>query len=169
MANEVKKEDQTKVESAAERIAPVIPSKNVEINAQGRLFKSVFVRLPAAAVLQDLNDSPTIWSNVQGNAHVALRQWDRLTIVAYDESWLAEAVVSYASRDEVILAGIKQTRLPERRPPLFADNMYEVKWAGSGYGVFRKSDNVPMFGEMTHANPETAKAALLGLYPKKVA
>ena len=113
-----------------------------------------------------LNDEPRIWRLVQADVHVALMKFDRIIAVAFDESWMVDAIVNVAENDSVMLAGIRKISMPQRSVSLFNDETYAVRWAGSGYGVYRKSDDVPMVSE-TYSSVEAAKIALLGLYPKK--
>jgi hypothetical protein len=135
-------------------------------NSDGFVWRECLVRLPSEMTLQDLNDDPGVWSNIQSNAHTALRQFDRVRAVAYDESWMVEATVNYAGRNEVVLAGIKKIDLPKRAVSLFENEDYRVEWAGTGYAVFRKRDNV-MIGGTTFAVAEAAKSYLLSQYPTR--
>ena len=92
----------------------------------------------------------------------------RVTDVAFDESWFVDGTVSHADRTQVIFCGIRKTDMPQRSVALYEDETYKVDWAGTGYGVFRKSDGV-MMGNVTFSLPEQAKAHLLSFYPKRVA
>ena len=74
--------------------------------------------------------------------------------------------INVAENDSVILAGIRKVSLPQRSVALYSDETYAVRWAGSGYAVFRKTDDVAMLSE-TYSSTEAAKIALLGLYPRK--
>jgi len=160
--------DTTNAAIPAARKAPVIKSNALQWNMAGYHWREALVRLPQGMTLQDLNDVPEIWANVQGNNSTALRQFDQIRAVSYDADWLVDATVSFADARQVILAGIKKTELPKRAVALFENDDYRVDWAGSGYGVFRKSDGV-MMGGQTFTVPEQAKAHLLNLYPKQVA
>jgi len=145
---------------------PKIKPMTCKWNAEGFAYRELFIRLPESITLQMLNDEPRIWRLVQGDVHVALMKFDRIIAVAFDESWVVDAIVNVAENDSVILAGIRKVSLPQRSVPLFEDSVYAVRWAGSGYGVYRKSDDVAMVAE-TYSSAEAAKIALLGLYPKK--
>ena len=147
---------------------PLLKADDVEYQSEGFCWREAFVRLPANAVLQDLNDMPEMWKNIQGNATKALRKWDRVRCVSYDESWFADAVVSHADRTKVILCDIRKVSMPKRDVGLYEDAMYRCEWLGTGYGVTRKSDGVRM-GNQTWQNPEAARAFLLSQYPAKVA
>lgn len=110
-----------------------------EIQHAGQCWREWQVRLPAAAALHDLNENAGLWRLVQGSSK-ALRRFDRVAIVAWDESWMAEAVVSGASSTGVTLAGIRKTDLPPRRERLAEDGTYRVEWFGNGYALVRKAD-----------------------------
>lgn len=156
-------------EPIAERVVPVIKTQALQWNSEGFCFRQAFVRLPDGFTLQDLNDAPGSWRLLQDNASTALRKFDMVRMVSYDEAWFVDATVSTAERGMVIFCGIKKTSMPERSVALYQDEKYCVEWAGSGYGVFRKADGVMMHGQ-TYDNAGTAKQALLALYPvKKVA
>ncbi len=145
---------------------PKIKPLTCKWQSEGFAFRTLFVRLPESITLQMLNDEPRIWRLVQADVHVALMKFDRIIAVAFDESWVVDAIVNVAENDSVILAGIRKVSLPQRSVSLYADATYAVRWAGSGYGVYRKSDDVAMLSE-TYSSTEAAKIALLGLYPKK--
>jgi len=152
--------------SDAPREAPRIKQNALEWNSRGFAYGSAFVRLPEGMTLQDLNDTPTVWQNVQTNAGTSLRKWDTVRAVAFDESWFIDATVNFADGSQVVLCGIKKTDAPTRAISLYEDAIYKVEWAGSGYGVIRKSDGVLM-GQQTSTMPEGARAYLLSLYPKQ--
>ncbi len=145
---------------------PKIKPLSCKWNSEGFAYRELFVRLPEAITLQMMNDEPRIWRSIQGNVHTALQKFDRVVAVAFDESWMVDAVVNVAENDSVMLAGIRKISLPQRSVALFADDTYRVKWEGSGYGVFRLSDDVMMLSE-TYQTPEAAKMGLMSLYPKK--
>ena len=144
---------------------PKIKPLTCKWNAEGFAYRELFVRLPESITLQMMNDEPRIWRSVQGDIHTALMKFDRVVAIAFDESWMIDAVVNVAARDSVMLAGIRKISLPQRSVALYADETYRVKWAGSGYGVFRLADDVMMLSE-TYQTPEAAKMGLMSLYPK---
>lgn len=150
-----------------ERTAPVLKTSALQWQSEGFVWREAFVRLPNGMTLQDLNDSPAIWENIQANAATALRQFDRIRAVAYDQAWIVDATVSFADRKQVLFAGIRKTDMPKRSVALFENEDYRVDWAGSGYAVIRKSDGVVM-GSQTYSVPDQARAALLQLYPSRV-
>ena len=110
----------------------------VTLNDSGFVWRSFLVRLPADAIADDLK-RPEIWAKVQKGAN-ALRKFDRLLIVAFDESWLAETIVADADRSKAILAKPRLTTLPERFNSPLQDENYKVVWTGAGYAVQRRSD-----------------------------
>jgi hypothetical protein len=154
--------------NVAPRETPAIKVSAVKVDSTGFVFKIVFARLPADATAQDLNDHPEIWRHIQGNQHLALRQFDRVIVVPFDQSWIVEAVVSHADSTKAILAGIRKITLPQRDVPLYSDDMFAVAWLGSGYGVVRRRDGVQI-GSVTHHSPELAKMELLRQYGSRPA
>ena len=145
---------------------PKIKPMTCKWNAEGFAYRELFVRLPESVTLQMLNDEPRIWRLVQADVHCALMKFDRVVAIAFDESWMVDAIVNVAENDSVMLAGIRKISMPQRSVSLYSDETYAVRWAGSGYGVYRKTDDVAMLSE-TYSSTEAAKIALLGLYPKK--
>jgi hypothetical protein len=124
------------------------------------------VRLPEHIGLQDLNDAAsTLWTIIQSNHQTALRQWDRIRFVAFDESWFADTTVSFADRDQVILTKPAKTEMPARTVALYEDEHYRIGWGGAGYAVYRKKDNV-MIGAMQFTTAEQARQHLMNQYPK---
>ncbi len=144
---------------------PRIKPMTCKWQSEGFAYRELFVRLPEAISLQHLNDEPRIWRSVQADVNTALMKFDRVVAIAFDESWMVDAVVNVAERDSVMLAGIRKISMPQRSVSLFADETYQVAWCGSGYGVRRKADDVMMLSE-TYQTPEAAKMGLMSLYPK---
>lgn len=112
----------------------------VKLQAEGFCWRVFQVRLPEGAALADLNEAPTLWRLVQASRSVALRKFDHVAIVAFDESWLVEAVVGAATALTVTLAGIRKTDMPARYDTLPQTEDFRVKWYGNGYAVERKRD-----------------------------
>lgn len=115
----------------------------VELQTEGFVFREFVIRLPEAATLQDLND-PKLWRSLQGDRGKSLRKLDRVVILPFNEEWVVDAVVGAATVNTVTLAGIRKTDLPERYEILPETDDYKVKWAGSGYRVYRKRDGLPV-------------------------
>ena len=144
------------------REPPKIPPLAVKRQHEGQCWSEVVVRLPKDATFQDLND-PTIWSQVQGNRQVSLRRLDRVHLLAWDESWIASAIVTGASDMGVVLTKPVRTDLPPRSETLFEDPLYKVTWEGSGFGVRRKKDD-QLMGPVV-ASRGQAEKDLRALYP----
>lgn len=145
-----------------ERTAPLIPHENVVLNVDGFVYRHLLVRLPADFVADDLKE-PGVWRKVQGSRN-ALRKHDHLYLVAYDESWAADAVVASGTAASAVLCKPKLTNFPERYDRLFEDENYRVAWMGTGYIVERKKDG----HRMTAPVPSAAHAErdLRNIYPK---
>src|SRR5215207_10172076 len=82
---------------------PFIDPANCVIQYAGQAFKEVFVRLPKELIADDLK-IPELWRKLQAKPGKALRKFDRVIAVSFDESWLAEAVVADARGEIVVLA-----------------------------------------------------------------
>lgn len=150
----------------APRSAPDIDPARATLQVSGFAWREYLVRVPSGFVADDLKE-PGIWRKVQNGSKNALRKYDRLTIVAYDESWLAEAIVASADNKGAVLAKPRVTSLPSRFDKLFEDDMYRIAWNGFGYIVERKSDGHAM--TQPTANVELATRLLAQLYPARVA
>jgi hypothetical protein len=157
---------------AADPVAPEQPpAKLPEINpdhatvqATGFVWKEVFVRLPQNFTADMLNSNPKAWSKVQARGK-ALKKFDRVVVIAWDESWMADAVVAEASQTSVTFAKPRIITLGERQDQLLEDENYRIEWNGRGYVVRRKSDSVVV----TETAPTMALAErdLRALYPKR--
>ena len=91
---------------ADNREAPVIKSNALEWQSEGFQWREAILWLPDGVIFQDLEDaSSSMWKNIQGQPQTALRRLDRVTCVAFDETWLAkDVVVVYADNSRVVLA-----------------------------------------------------------------
>jgi hypothetical protein len=142
-----------------------IKSENVQKNSDGFCWREWQVRLPADAVADD-HKNPAIWRGVQ-RGRFPFRRHDRVYCIAYDESWVAEAIVADADQNQVVLAKPRLTLFPARFDKLFQDDLYRVVWMGSGYIVERKSDGRRM--TQTAPTAQIAERDLIALHPKSVA
>lgn len=145
------------------RQTPKVDPNLVSVNSDGFKFRDIFVRLPHGTIADDLKE-PEMWKHVQRSGAKALRKFDRLMLVAYDESWIAEAVVAHADGTTIILGKPRITPFPDRVERLFGDGTYQVSWNGTGYVVVRLRDSVAV----TNAFPNAALAerALAAMYPR---
>src|SRR5688500_10561139 len=95
------------------RKVPEIDPVAVVQHDAGQVFRHMFARLPQGAVFADLGE-PEIWKRVQGSNTRSLKKFDHLLIVDYDETWFAQAVVSSADANQVLLSRPHQTLIPKR-------------------------------------------------------
>lgn len=146
------------------RQTPKVDPNLVSVNSDGFKFRDIFVRLPHGAIADDLKE-PEMWKHVQRSQAKALRKFDRLMLVAYDEAWLAEAVVAHADGLTVILGKPRITPLPDRVEKLFGDGTYQVSWNGAGYVVVRLRDG--FVATNTFPNAALAERALVAMYPRQ--
>lgn len=157
--------DPATLKSAA-RQAPEIDPARVQAQSAGQVWREYLVRVPAGFVADDLK-SPEVWRKLQSGSRTSLKKFDRVFVVAFDETWVAEALVASADAKGAVLAKPRVTTMPERYDTLFQDENYRVAWNGFGYIVERKSDGHPM--TQPTANPELATRLLAQLYPARVA
>lgn len=150
-------------EDLSSRKAPVIPAQLVELNSAGFVWRELMVRLPTGFIADDLKE-PSIWSLVQSSRNSLVRH-DRLYIVAYDESWVAEAVVAEAGRDYAVISKPRITQLSDRYTNLFQTEDYRVIWTGTGYCVERKKDSRRMTTPVSSA--AIAERELASFYPRE--
>ena len=146
----------------AARVTPFIDPRNVTLDSGGHVTRNFFVRLPQGFVADDLKETK-VWKRVQGGQY-AVKRFDRVTLVAYDESWMADAVVDVGTTDSATLVGIRIMQLGARNTPLFEDPNYRVAWFGNGYAVERKMDGQRVTSIVQNA--ALAEADLRGMYPK---
>ncbi|WP_168879991.1 hypothetical protein [Rhizobium sp. P28RR-XV] len=137
---------------------------NVKMNYDGFIFRELFVRLPTGLIADDLKE-PEIWEKVQKSSSVAVRKLDRLIMMSFDETWMAEAYVEQAGHMGVTLAKPRLTTLSQRTEKLFSDENYRVVWTGVGYRVERIRDGVAV--SQAFANATLAERALTNMYPRR--
>lgn len=164
----------TAVKQGAETAAPEAARKPVEIDpnwvqlqAGGYCWNEFMVRMPEGSVFGDLMIAPGIWKNVQQNRRTALKKHDRLYILAFDESWGAEAIVTAATDLGVTLSKPAKVDMAPRTEALFENELHRVKWYGNGYAVERKKDNQRV--TQIVATKGLAERELHGLYPRPAA
>jgi len=132
------------------RKPPVIAVDWCELQADGFRWRTWEIRLPLDAVFADLNEAVDMWGLLQASTK-ALRRFDRVVCLPYDETWMVEAVVAGATGTGVTLAGFRKTDLPPRRERLAEDDTYRVEWAGRGYVLVRKHDRLRVSAVVTTA------------------
>jgi hypothetical protein len=156
----------TQTEAAPEaREIPLVKPSHVQLNDAGHSWRNILVRMPEGAVADDLRD-PKIWKLVQAVPQSALIRLDRLLILAFDESWIAEALVKHATATEARLLILKVNTFAGVDEKLFGDGTLEVFWDGSSYGVRRIADKQPV--SRGHGTEGAAIDALKSYYPKVI-
>ena len=166
MAQAAKKADTPNPATAFAIKTPKIPAANV--SPGGRSQRTREVLLPDGLTAADLNENRAMWSGVQANRNNALQKFDRVFIIGGDQSWCADAIVSYADDREVILAGIKIISLADRTPQLYQDEQYRVVSRSGAFTVERKRDGMDMFATGHFHTAELAANAARGLHPRKI-
>ena len=119
---------------------PTVEPRNVNIDP-GLHFRHVLVRLPKGMIGDDLRN-PKIWRRVQAVRQSALIKFDRLLLVAFDESWACEAIVKHATNTEASLVIHRIFGFRDADESLFSDGTFEVCWDGCHYQVRRIADRV---------------------------
>jgi hypothetical protein len=137
----------------------------VVVNHAGFGWRDLMVRLPEGAIADDLKE-PSLWSRVQNERNFALRKHDHLYIVAFDERWAAEAIVTHASAREAVISKPRLVAFDERVKPFYNDGTYAVAWYGNGYAVKRMADGHRMTDVVT--TEAMAERDLARLYPRPV-
>ena len=80
-------------EAPLTRKLPQVDPNRVTVDHSGFARKSLVVRLPPDLIADDLKE-PGTWSRVQRSADKSLRQHDTVDLIAFDQTWVAEAIVS---------------------------------------------------------------------------
>ncbi|MGE3872309.1 MAG: hypothetical protein AB7F74_05060 [Parvibaculaceae bacterium] len=119
----------------------VVPD-HCQLQTEGFVWREFFCRLPQGFIADHLNSRPEAWALLQARPNRALRKFDRMTAIAWDESWLAEMIVASADFQKVIFGKPRITTFPERLENLLQDERFKIEWCGIGYVVRRKADNV---------------------------
>ncbi|PTE11543.1 hypothetical protein [Mesorhizobium helmanticense] len=151
------------IPASSERPVPEIDPARVALQSAGQVWRDYMVRVPADFVADDLK-SPSAWRKVQASRN-ALKKFDRIFVVSFDESWTGEAIVASADSKGAVLAKPRVTTMPERYDKLFSDDLYRIAWNGFGYVVERKADGHVMTQAV--ANPELATRLLAQMYPAR--
>lgn len=161
MAKIEKVTEKTETKATADaRAAPVMKSHALTWQSQGSVWREAFVRLPEGMLLQDLQDVPTVWKNIQSTAQTSLQRFDRVTCVAFDESWaVKDVMVADADNQRVVLAIRAGDRITlSSKAAEWEDDRHRIRWAGAGFAVFRKTDGVQVltghFGTIESAKSE---------------
>lgn len=133
----------------------------------GQNTRHAHIRLPEGVIADHLNSNTDLFRRIQANQTTSLRKFDTLLLIAYDETWAAEALVIEAGSTGVAIGKPRITELPRRREHLLNDGKFKIAWIGNGYAVLRVSDNFQMTNAF--ANVVLAEKALVGLYPTPLA
>ncbi|RWJ37462.1 hypothetical protein [Mesorhizobium sp.] len=147
----------------AAEVYEAVDPKKVIMNNNGFGWRDFLVRLPEGATADCLKD-PLIWKRVQNAKGVSFVRHDHLYIVAFDDTWAAEAIVADSDAGKAIITKPRIHTFPDRFDNLFEDELYRIKWTGIGYVVERKADKAIV----SHPAPNIALAErdLARLYPK---
>jgi hypothetical protein len=145
----------------SERKIPKV--RHVILNHAGLCWSEYLVALPSDAIMQDITDHPSMMAGHK------LRENDQLRIVAHDRSWACQAVVIEAGPDRCVVS--KPTKLwsgADARGVVYADKLYEVRWNGASYEVWRRAtDRAPAVMLATGLATEgTARRELANQYPR---
>jgi hypothetical protein len=146
--------------ASARDVLPLSPTA-IEIQYDGHVFKECFVRAHEHLILQDFQDSPTLWRKVQSVPGKALRALDRVTVLGFDMSWMIKDVVVTDSDPTQVKLAIRPSDIIRMgaQSGTWQDDRHIVRWAGTGYGAFRLSDGVAVLPNEC-SSLEAAKGAL---------
>ena len=145
------------------RRLPVVDPAFVTLNANGFAWRDWMVRLPEGAIADDLKE-PSLLARVQGRVEKAFRRHDHVYLVAFDESWAADAIVTDANSREVVLSKPRIVAFEKRTRQFFSDDKYGVAWFGNGYAVRRKDDGERVTEVVS--SEALAERDLARLYPR---
>ena len=160
------------VEKPVDETPPPAPLRidpaRVSLNHDGYVFGHWFARAPASMTVDDLKISE-IWGPFQAGMTRtrSMKKFDLVTVVAFDETWVAEAMVGDARESGVVLVKLKVSGLPLRHTPMPETELYRVAWNGHGYAVFRKADDHQM--SRAESSAALAERHLRDLQPVRVA
>src|SRR5262245_39489234 len=85
------------------REPPEMKSHALSWQSEGFTWREAFVRLPQGMILADLQ-LPEIWKNIQQSRMTSLQRFDRVTMLAYDESWIVkDAIVADAGPTSAVI------------------------------------------------------------------
>jgi hypothetical protein len=145
----------------------LINPSNVICQVAGQAYRQWFVRLPEAWTADHIKELRH-WRLVQARPSTALKPLDEVRLVAFEESWIADCIVSDASAAGVVFCKPKITILETGRfDRLPQDGTHQVFWTGTGYAVRR------MHGSQAQMTPivrtvELATRDMKNLFPQKV-
>jgi hypothetical protein len=159
-----KERDAIATAPAPQSPVPAIDPRHVFVDHNGHCSRNLFVRLPAGFTADHLKE-PSAWRRVQAGEK-AVKKFDNVRLVDFDEAWLADGVIESANATTAILAGIKIVQMGTRTTPLFSDGVYRVVWGGAGFHVERIKDGAKVTA--TVANEQLAERDLKLMYPTKV-
>lgn len=142
---------------------PEIAPALVFLDASNFATRAWVVRLPKGFEITDLNE-PSAFAKVQRDRTKALRKFDSVLLIAYDETWIARATVTFADASLVTISKPSITQIGARFDRLPGDETYRTEWSGIGYDVIRKTDNAVI----AHDLPSVAAAQreIDGRYPR---
>lgn len=98
---------------------------------------------------------------------MALRQLDRLRVLAHDRRWEAWCSVVYADTKTVKLSRPAKVDLAAADEH-WQDDDVQTKFVGDGYTIVRRKDDVRML-PASYATAEAARVAWFKSQPKRVA
>ena len=142
------------------RIKPQHLAKQVE----GFCWTEYRICLPESVALVDLNEDVELF------AGLGLREDDALRVVAHDRSWACQCFVVEASPTRVTLSkpAMLWSNKTGRVGVEHEDVLYEIKWGGSNYELWRKGEGnrQPMMLRAGFTSISAAKIELSRQYPK---
>jgi hypothetical protein len=134
----------SEAEKPKDGLTPLPPALQIEHarvtkNTDGFAVRDWFVRLAKGMTAEDVR-RPEVWRGVQGKPEKALRTFDTVTCVGFDQDFRLEGFVEHADGRGVVLAVQKINALKPRFEPMLETENFRITWVGHGYGVQRKSD-----------------------------
>src|SRR5262245_18692176 len=95
MTKAVTKTDATQEPKASPegREPPTMKASALTWQHDGYVYREAVIRLPVGMILQDLQDVPGIFKQIQQSRQTSLRRFDRVTCIAHDESFLVRDAI----------------------------------------------------------------------------
>jgi hypothetical protein len=142
---------------------PQVDPQSVVVDGEGYHSRNIVCWAGEGMTADDLR-SAKIWKRVQGNKQRQLRVYDRLTVYAADESWIAQCIVTEADASSAQLHISKVGSFREIGAGLWSDGDLEIAFENGSYIVRRCRDKVRVCGARGFATESAAVRAAQQTY-----
>lgn len=143
-----------------------IPVDNLSMDVEGMVTRSLVLRLPRGVEMRHLIENSRDCFFLLQKSTASLRRFDRLLVIAFDESWVASTIVASATDSDVAIAKPSIVSMAARTAQLPGDENHIVEWVGTGYCVVRRKDGHRM--TLPVGSLAVAQRELSNLYSRAV-